>query len=72
MQKGFQSQKHISQSAAAEFLDVTEQTITQWLHARQLRAFRLHHITRIIRTDFEQFLEKHTDTPVGEKAKQNV
>lgn len=72
MQKEFRSQKYISQSAAAEFLDVSERTIARWIRTGQLRAFRLHNVTRIIRTDFEHFLEKHTDTPSGEKAKQDV
>ncbi len=63
MQNEVQTSKYISQSAAAEFLNVSERTIARWVRQGRLRAFRLNNVTRITRQDFEKFIEQYT----GEK-----
>jgi excisionase family DNA binding protein len=64
MQNEFHPPKYISQSAAAEFLSVSERTIARWVRQGKLRAFQLNNVTRITKEDFEQFIAQYTDEKI--------
>ena len=72
MQDEIQSPKYISQSAAAEYLGVSERTIARWVRNGELKAFRLHNVTRIVQTDFERFLQRYTQALEQEQSADHV
>ncbi len=52
--------QYLSLQEMAKQLKVSERTIIRWVRSGELRAFRLGHVTRVTKEDFEKFLKKYT------------
>ncbi|MBN2116266.1 MAG: helix-turn-helix domain-containing protein [Anaerolineales bacterium] len=52
--------QYLSLQEMAKQLKVSERTIIRWVRSGELRAFRLGHVTRVTKEDFDKFLKKYT------------
>jgi excisionase family DNA binding protein len=52
--------QYLSLQEMAKQLKVSERTIIRWVRSGELRAFRLGHVTRVTKEDFEKCLKKYT------------